>query len=100
MLGLGQVDASLLGQIMAGDDGMHNFFGHTIADGDTNEMPLVVRKGQGCQQYFFEADTASFSPQPPKTGTNSPCPTAAFCSMWHLGFRLIVRPSLTLLLPF
>jgi len=46
-LGLVQRDAGFLSQIVTGDDGIHDLFGYSIADGDTDEMPLVVADGQG-----------------------------------------------------
>jgi len=45
--GLLQRDAGLLGQAMAGDDGVYDFLGLRVADGDADKMPPVVADGQG-----------------------------------------------------
>jgi hypothetical protein len=46
-LRLCQRDAGLFRQVMAGDDGGDDLLRLGIADGDTDEMPLVIRDGQG-----------------------------------------------------
>jgi len=40
-------DAGLGGQVVAGDDGMHDFFRLRITNGDTDKMPPAIADGQG-----------------------------------------------------